>query len=630
MRRRSLLATVVATLLVLTASQAVAHPGQEDDGAVHDRKHALHDFSHESEAEGHIDQDVNYGFDVIGHDTLGGVAENRYTDVWSDGRGYAYVGTFEEPSCDRAGVYISDISDPENPATVNMIKSPPDTRVNDVKTHEVNGRTVLVYTLEPCGRNVPPGTLGQGGISLYDVTDPTRPVALKQNFLDFPVHNTYPWTDANTGRSFLIVVNDVDLRDVAFVEITKPQSPKLLAEVGLPDWPDAQDDQAAGIGSFAASFNHDVWVSDVGTDAAPSYQAVVSYWDAGFVTLDVNDPANPAFVDDSTYPDPDPLTGFSPPEGNAHAAAYDAVDASRIFAGDEDFGPFRTTFAITEGPNAGEYPAAEGAFTKPIAELADQSMNGSSTYVGLACGGSIPAAGEDGDPLTDEIAVIQRGTCTFQLKAETAKAAGYDGFIVFNDEARGDSLVLMGGDGIDIPGVFVGHSTGLAILDVADAGELTIGQTGADTATSVEFDGWGYFHLLDRASLDETGYYAPAQVYDPAFATGFGDLTMHNVEGDPTDGDVAFISWYSLGMRAVETGTGADITPPKNDDGTADWDAATPAVNDYYGSNVTEVGRFIAADGSNFWGVTVTEVAGEQYVLGSDRNTGLWIFQFNP
>jgi hypothetical protein len=51
--------------------------------------------------------------------------------------------------------------------------------------------------------------------------------------------------------------------------------------------------------------------------------------------------------------------------------------------------------------------------------------------------------------------------------------------------------------------------------------------------------------------------------------------------------------------------------------------------------NMHEVGRFIAGDeygesaGSNFWGIHVTEVDGEQYILGSDRNTGLWVFQWN-
>lgn len=618
---RAMLA-VGATAAMLLPSTADAHPDTENDGALHDNKHSLHDAQdHDSDSEGHIAQDVNYGLRPIGHDTLGGVAEGRYTDVWADGRGFAYVGSFEEPACDRAGVFISDIRDPANPELVAQIKSPPNTRVNDVKTIAVGGRTVLIHTLEPCGKTVPSGDKGQGGISLWDVTNPRKPHALKQNFLDFPVHNTFPWTDVDTGKTYLIGVNDVELLDVFFVDISKPQSPKLLSEVGLPNWPGAQDEQSAGMGNFAASFNHDVWVADLG---GGNYQAVVSYWDAGFVTLDVNDPSAPGFVDDSTYPDPDPITGFSPPEGNGHAGAYNA-GATQLFAGDEDFSGFRTTFNITGGPNAGEYPAAEGAFTSPIADLADESMNGSSTYVGLACGGTIPTAPEDGNPLTEELAVIQRGGCTFQLKADTAEAAGYDGFIVFNDAERGDALVTMGGDGSLLPGIFVGHSTGLAIFDVADASELNIGDTGAATASSVVFDGFGYFHLLDRATLSELGYYAPGQVNDPDYASGFGDLTMHNVEGNAVDRNQAFISWYSLGMRVVDVNTGNSVRPPADD-----WDQATPPVNDYYGKNVTEVGRFIAPEGSNFWGVTQTVIEGQRYVLGSDRNTGLWIFQVDP
>jgi hypothetical protein len=65
----------------------------------------------------------------------------------------------------------------------------------------------------------------------------------------------------------------------------------------------------------------------------------------------------------------------------------------------------------------------------------------------------------------------------------------------------------------------------------------------------------------------ELGYYAPYQTVeefddngDP-FGTDFGDLTMHNIEADPLTAGVApgfsagprmFVSWYSLGMRALE------------------------------------------------------------------------------
>ena len=52
-----------------------------------------------------------------------------------------------------------------------------------------------------------------------------------------------------------------------------------------------------------------------------------------------------------------------------------------------------------------------------------------------------------------------------------------------------------------------------------------------------------------------------------------------------------------------------------------------------YSENVHEIGRFIADDGSNFWGVhvDVTTIDGDltQIILASDRNTGLWIFTFD-
>ncbi len=559
---------------------------------------------------GHVPSDVNYGLRPVGHDTLGGVEPGRYTDVWAHG-GYAYVGTFQLPACDTAGVYISDISDPAAPTTVTMIPSPPATRVNDVKTVRVGGRTVLIHSLEPCAEG------GSGGISLYDVTDPTRPQPLEQGFLGVSVHNTYPWTDVDSGRSFVIVVENTRGRDAALVEITEPAAPRLLAEVGLPDWPEARDAQAAGIGTLPLSANHDVRVQRL---PGGDYRAVLSYWDTGFVVLDVDDPSAPEFVDDFTYRNPDALTGARPPEGNGHAAVFDPVDAEHIYAGDEDFGPFRSSFALTDGPNSGTYAAADATFTTPLRELDDAAMDGRTTYVGLACQEGLPPADAAGD-----IAVAQRGVCTFSTKARTASALGYGGLIVFNDATNGDELVTMGGEPIDLPAVFVGHATGLAIFDVASADGLAVGDRGAPVSARVEFDGWGYFRLLDRRTLEEVGFYAPGQVDDADYARGFGDLTMHNVEGDPRHAERAFISWYSLGMRAVEVVPGASVRPTDGD-----WDAAVPARDDYYGDNVTEVGRFIAPNGSNFWGVHVTEVDGVQYILGSDRNTGLWIFRFDP
>lgn len=647
--------TAVALSAALCAN-ALAHDDVVADGSKADNKHLLHDTPL---PDGHIPANVNYGFNVIGHDVLGGISTGLYTDIWAH-EGFAYVGTFQEPDCDRSGVYISDIRDPANPVTVGMIKSPPETRINDVKVTEIGGRDVLIHSLEPCGPLVGNGAavgggngghqLGQFGISLWDVSDPAKPNPLKQNFLDFPVHNTFPWTTAG-GKTYLLIVDDIAADDLKIADITKPQSPKLITTTGLATWletnPEVAADDQLFMGAFAASLLHDVWINDMDPGPGEDWRAVLSYWDAGFITLDVNDPHNPIFLGDSTYPDPDPVHGISPPEGNAHAAVFGGPNFHKIFGGDEDFDSLFTA-VIVEGES---FPSNQGSDVPQIGPGADiEELTDQTAYVGQACGGTLTPAAD----LGAGIALIERGSCTFTTKAQTVQAAGYSAGIVFNSAAPGncENTVSMLVEA-DIPMLFVPRSTGFAILGIegydpelcpdnesANPPLPTPEQLGLVATLGAAFDGWGYLHTLNNSNsqvsvkqgmgpdaptvvvdqLGEMGYYAPAEVTDPELATGAGDLTMHNLEIDPNNPDRMFISWYSLGMRAVEWREG-HLHDNSNGEGVVSW-------------NMHEVGRFIAgeefgeAQGSNFWGVHVTEVNGEQYVLGSDRNTGLWIFQW--
>ena len=606
-------------------------------------------LAHESPNEGHIPKDTNYGFKVIGRDTLSGVIDGLYTDVWSH-KGYAYIGTFQDPDCTDAGVFIVDIdaaianSPATEGATIADIKSAPNTRINDVKVHSVGDVDVLITTQEPCGSAIPggavsdansnangkgaPGQVGQGGISLYDVTDPTKPKALKKNFLEYEgVHNTFAWDW--DGKSYLIGTADTfDFFDTFIVDISKPQSPKLLSITGALDWiPQGANLDQLETGSSAGIFNHDVWVNII--DGVPT--GLVSYWDLGFVTLDLSDPANPVFLGDSTYPDPEPILG-QPYEGNAHAAVFGG-NGDYLFAGDEDFSP--SNFAVDYDGTA--YPAAGALFGGDPNDLI----------------GSVVWTGGEGCNITDipmangagEVALIQRGACDFSLKGYNAEQQGYEGFIVANDAARGEALVNMSLGTLpepQIPGIFVGYSTGEAMKGTPFA---------TATASSI-FDGWGYLHVINNTGVDvtvpvggmtsgntatipqmgELGYYAPYQTVQEfdedgmPFGTEFGDLTMHNIEADPLTQDVTpsfnagprmFVSWYSLGMRALEYRPG-HFHANLNDEGS-------------YSQNVHEVGRWIEPDGgSNFWGVHVDELSdGTQIILASDRNNGLYVFTFS-
>ena len=615
---------------------------------------ATYVVAHQSDTEGHIAANVNYGFTVIGRDTLAGIQDGRYTDVWSH-NGYAYIGTFQNPDCSQAGVYVVDMNaaianygnGDISGATVAEIKSAPNTRINDVKVHRVGDVDVLITTQEPCGSAIPgaanaggvplakkgewrgtgpSGQLGQGGISLYDVSDPTKPKALKKNFLEYGgVHNTYAW-DYN-GKSYLIGTADTfDFFDTFFVDITKPHSPTLLSETGALDWlaAGAFADGQFSTGSSAGLFTHDVWVDFI--DGVPT--AVVSYWDMGFVTLDVTDPANPVFLRDSTYVSPEPIVG-QPYEGNAHAAVFGG-SGDYIFGGDEDFSD--SSFAIDYAGSA--YGAGQALFGPSSLGLAGNVI----WTGGEGCtAAEIPAASASG-----QVALIQRGSCFFQDKASAAEAQGYAGFIVANTAANGDDLLNMAGGGTTatptIPGVFVGYTTG----------EIMKANPGQAVAASSIFDGWGYLHVINntdapitvqsKGMMDpsamitvqpggELGYYSPAEAVEPLDpANGpYGDLTMHNIEADPLTqgitpsfdaGPRMFVSWYSLGMRALEYRPG-HFHANMNGEGS-------------YSMNVHEVGRYIADDGSNYWGVHLDTLDdGSQVILASDRNTGLWLFTFS-
>jgi hypothetical protein len=78
---------------------------------------------------------------------------------------------------------------------------------------------------------------------------------------------------------------------------------------------------------------------------------------------------------------------------------------------------------------------------------------------------------------------------------------------------------------------------------------------------------------------------------------------VHEVATSKADPRLLYFSYYSAGFRVARV--------------TAD-------------EKIAEVGRYIAPEGNNFWGVQVFEDAGKEYVAASDRDSGLWIFRYAP
>lgn len=336
----------------------------------------------------------------------------------------------------------------------------------------------------------------------------------------------------------------------------------------------------------------------------------LSNFDAGLVLLDISDPTSTELV--SVALD---LSADGDMEVNSNAA-WPSEDGSVVVETNEDFYPSERPilFTIVSGPSDGQYNATEGRgeFTVPVVFLPGQKMSGPTTYVGLACtagGDSVPPDSSIPVPpatASGQIALIQRGICRFDEKATNVINAGYIGMVIFNDETRGDDVLTMIGDRREIPGVFVGHSTGLKIAKVTDATELVIGASGEEiTAATGAANGWGQVRIWDYSDPTNPVF---ASSFDTVCSAAVGDTsscdpagiyTAKNVIVQTTGSRVkAYISWYSDGMLIL------DVTDPYHP---------------------FEIARYTGSDGEQYWGVYKEDQ--EPWIYGSDRNGGLDVFK---
>jgi hypothetical protein len=576
------------------------------------------------EDEGHLLGDGEWGkIELVGQLTVSDAEEGLIADVAVDPDGdYAYLARWGGAECAGpegngvdGGVYVIDISDLEDPVEVGFIRTHQDTligegmQVVDVTTSYFNGE-ILAVNHELCGKN------GKGGFSLWDVTDPLKPRKLTENFGDFPrggghdahqYHSVFVW-DAG-DRAYLVATDDEEALDVDIYDITNPKKPVLITELDLNEFGVSQPELG-----LTDSFLHDMVVKQIDGD----WIMLLSYWDGGWVLLNVNDPANPVFLGDTDYAsvDPEVLAAFDLsiiPEGNAHQAEF-TIDNRFIIGTDEDFGPYRLTVTFEDGTfraNIGTNTTVEDA----------EAISGTPIFVGRACPGD-PAVPPAPDLPGDEIAVVERGLCFFTEKVAAVLAAGgYEAVIIMNREGAdacvGTTTPDVAGD---IPTILIGRDAGFAMFDIPfdfaacadDTQELApipIGTVG-DPITDVgaTFDGWGYVHLIDAETLELLDTFVIPEAMDPAFAEGFGDLSVHEVAVDPQDPTLAYLSYYAGGLRAIQIQC-ADQA-----------DTST--------CELVEVGGYLDPEGNNFWGVeTFVGDDGFTYILASDRDSGLWIFR---
>lgn len=643
LRLRLVLGVLVVALVAMTAAPSGASPDgistDPADGPVaHDDQHGL--------ATGHLPASAS-NVELVGRldltDKPGGIA-----DVAAFGD-FAYLNAWRPECLSRGGagtgVHVVDISVPASPTKVGFLAAEPNSYPGEgVHVMRFGTRDLLVHNNETCDSTQPVVS----GASLWDVTDPRAAVKLGQFGDTTPAvaRQTYHTTHSVQGftwqgRAYAVAQDSQDLKDVDIFDITAMVDGTgpavLVAEVGLEDWPEAQGSYANG-----DTVNH----HDMQQKVIDGHNyLLVSYWDAGQVLLDIDDPANPRFVTDSDYVGPDPETGLAIPEGNSHQSYWDQ-DGDFVLSTDEDFSPFRTLFQVTSGPNAGPYGAGEFSWTEPIqSAYGPDGLTGATVFGGSGCEedangngtpdrAEVPSAASTGA----SVVVFSRGVCFFSTKVESGKLAGYDAVIIGNSHGGTRNGLLPDAfacgakghdfDSSDISAVCIGHRAMHLLFDDDPAyvgpegytagGDLpAIGTPGAGISATTTFDGWGYVRLHDAATLAEIDTYAIPEALDPAYATGFGDLTVHEVKTDPRrNKDLAYFSWYSAGLRVATFGR----------------------------SGIREVGHYIAPGGNNFWGVFPLCVGqcllnerqqgrghGNEkrpLILASDRDSGLWLFRY--
>lgn len=676
-RKRSVILSVVVALSTLPFFAGVGTARMDPHGGadrnVNTKKEVYAETHQHGPSSGHLPA-VNENVEFVGKQKLTN-RPDKISDVAILGD-YAYLGEWAgglaTGAC-RGGIFVVDISDPSDPEKVNFLPSHAGTYATEgvqaltINPGDPNEYDLLAVSNEACtGRGI-------GGMTLWDVTDPLNPVKLSEHGGDYtngdidstdtdPVahesHSIKVWQDGD--RVYAVAIDNNEGLDLDFFEITDPTDPVILSETGLEEWPTVN---VNAFGNFPTS--HDFDVREIGGH----WYVQVSYWDAGWVLLNVDDPANPVLIDDTDYPACDQYIGVPgsdvdprscPPEGNGHQNEWN--EAGDLFLGtDEDSSPFRllpievteqTTGTGTASPQPAvgtQYEGGEFGWTVPIASLSDGIVNGPVAFGGYGCDESaaIPNASVldpfmSGDPDEERIVVLQRGpvsdpgeayeACFFSIKIENAQDAGYDAVIIANHHvgsAFGDQpdSFFCGGQGhvftITAHGLCSGHrsmhelfgSTPNYGTDSTSPGypeadmNAKIGLVGPKIETSSFFDGFGYVSLY---SIDNTtgatsliDTLAIAEQIDKDFAIGKGDLTVHE----------------------VATGRGPDA-------GLAyfSWYSGGFRVAEFGSTGITEVAAFIDGGGNDLWGVELTDkftAGGNRIVALSDRDFGLYLLAYD-
>jgi hypothetical protein len=348
MRKFGVLAALAAAVGLIFVAVAFTAPSNSDE-LLKDEKHFLEQSN--KTYDGGNKAGSAWNMVAVGHNTLGGRGFNG--DVWAH-EGYAYVGhwgftdwaTGNARFCPEApnnGVAVVDARNPASPVMVSKLQNPAGTSAEDVVVYTAQagpyaGRDIAAAGIQVCGGSRYDTSFFRG-LMLWDVTNPARPVELgrvntgccTRGLHEFEIEHradlgkTYAYATVPAGNypdslSPTGVRDQQGKGDFRLIDITNPAAPTEVSNWGI---------QTIG-GPFYGGQGCDP-DANYGHGAEPSADGklvFVSYWDSGYVALDVTNPANPVYKGRTTYP--------ANADGDAHSSQYDDRRKLLVTA-DEDF-----------------------------------------------------------------------------------------------------------------------------------------------------------------------------------------------------------------------------------------------------------------------------------------------------
>ena len=514
---------------------------------------------------------------LLAQDALGGAG--FHGDVWGH-KGFAYIGTWGSGSrCPATGVKIVDLADPAQPRIVGTVAAITGTSQEDIVVRSVSTATfsgdLLAVGIQGCG-----GVAGRGGLALYNVTDPRRPVEL--GFFVTGGSGVHELDLVQQGSRVLALLavpfseSATAQGDFRIVDVSDPRRPVQLshwgagAALGL--------SAASGTGCTRSTYDHSARAS------ADGLLAYLSYWDAGVFVLDISDPARPR------------LRGQLPfaagEEGAAHSVAP-AEGGRYLLIADEDNvfdSPWGLRFEVQTPSGTRTIAGCESRVSTRLDTTG--VIDGTIINAGSGCPGTPLATAVGG-----KVALVDDSGCGVAAKAGRLEDAGALAVVI---GVPGEVTSRGGAARTRIPVIYIATEAAAAVREAA-------GASGARVTMPTDRR-WSGLRIWDIGDLDqprEVGRFqtAGSVAFPPP---GAGYYTIHN---PLVLGDLAFLSWYTDGLRVV------DISDP----------AAPREVASFVPPPVANAQGAIFPDETLVWGVFVMD----DLVLLSDVNAGLYVLRWS-